>query len=393
MTGIAGVIRGVLLAACAAMVAAWSIAACEAPTGGDTGEADASAAQAKTEYTIRLEGAEPARVYSALVYGRDGELASPERTATADQSGTAAFTLNLVPGIYKLTLNAEENADSPAKSAEITASFSAKRTEKTLNWAELAGAPDPDGDEDEPGSGEEEPGGDEEEPGEGEEVPEPGEEEPEPGEEVPEPGEEEPAPGEGEEDEDTPTEPPPDGGDDGDDEGEETPTEPPPDDGDEEDEEGGDTPIDPPAPGEDEEDGEALVYDTFSGLVAGIAADAGKPSASYKLNGGEALYADPLSLKTATGPASLTIDGGDCRISAFGNRILFTVGAGVTLTLKNITFNAVPFIVDADGVLVLESGTEIIGALGKTAVAVRPGGTLDVRDGATVIDTPDIGFN
>jgi hypothetical protein len=69
------------------------------------------------------------------------------------------------------------------------------------------------------------------------------------------------------------------------------------------------------------------------------------------------------------------------------------VGPGGTLTLKNITFSIVPFVADAGGVLVLESGTEIKGLGGEEAVEVREGGTLDVRDGASVINTPAIGFN
>jgi hypothetical protein len=144
---------------------------------------------------------------------------------------------------------------------------------------------------------------------------------------------------------------------------------------------------------------DAVVYDSFSGLLAGIAADAGKPSASYKISRNFTNCAGIVSLTPATGPASLTIDGGGFHVSGFkptvgaDRSISITVGPGGTLTLKNITFSSVPFVADAGGVLVLESGTEITGLGGEEAVEVREGGTLDVRDGASVINTPAIGFN
>jgi uncharacterized repeat protein (TIGR02543 family) len=92
--------------------------------------------------------------------------------------------------------------------------------------------------------------------------------------------------------------------------------------------------------------------------------------------------------ETANSPASVVIDGGNRVVTGSTNS--FTIGSGVTITLKNITFKTLPFTVSAGGTLVLDNGAVIrdntetgVTVTGTSATAK---GTLEMRDGASVIN-------
>jgi hypothetical protein len=139
-----------------------------------------------------------------------------------------------------------------------------------------------------------------------------------------------------------------------------------------------------------------------------MANDAGKAAKTYTLSSGSETYTAALaSLTTANSPASVTIDGGgrvvtstanstvstvsegngitvDIQRSIIGTVNRFTVGSGVTLTLKNITFKALPFAVSAGGKLVLDTGA-VVRENDWTGVLVD-GGTLEMRAGSSVTE-------
>jgi hypothetical protein len=72
-----------------------------------------------------------------------------------------------------------------------------------------------------------------------------------------------------------------------------------------------------------------------------------------------------------------------------GNANRFTVGAGVTLTLKNITFKTIPFTVAAGGKLVLDNGAVVTENAGMgitvTGEATEAKGTLEMRAGSFLL--------
>jgi uncharacterized repeat protein (TIGR02543 family) len=113
---------------------------------------------------------------------------------------------------------------------------------------------------------------------------------------------------------------------------------------------------------------------TFAAVIADMAADAAanSTSANYTLPSGSETYTTALNLTTANSPASVTIDGGGRVVTGSANSI--TVEAGITLTLKNISFTTLPLTVAASGTLVLDNGAVVQGNAG-TGITVN-GGTL-----------------
>jgi hypothetical protein len=135
---------------------------------------------------------------------------------------------------------------------------------------------------------------------------------------------------------------------------------------------------------------------TFAEVVAQMDADAkaGTQSETYTLPGGgsgdQNPYTDDLMLIPGdTCPATVTIDGGigGWVVTGNGNRI--TIGSGVTLTLKNITFKKLPFSVEAGGTLVLDTGAVVRENKGT---GVNVSGTLNMRTGSSVTQNRDTGI-
>jgi uncharacterized repeat protein (TIGR02543 family) len=129
---------------------------------------------------------------------------------------------------------------------------------------------------------------------------------------------------------------------------------------------------------------------TLAALLADIAIDAAvnSTSASYTLPSGDEAYNAEVTLTTANSPANVVVDGGNRVVTGSTNRI--TVGAGVTITLKNITFKTLPFTAAAGGTLVLDDKAVIQGNAG-TGITVN-GGTLELKAGALVKDNHDSGL-
>jgi hypothetical protein len=86
-------------------------------------------------------------------------------------------------------------------------------------------------------------------------------------------------------------------------------------------------------------------------------------------------------------PASVVIDGGGTIVTGSANR--FTIGAGVTLTLKNITFKTLPLSVSAGGTLVLDTGAVV---RENNGTGVNVSGTLEMRSGSSVTQNKDTGI-
>jgi uncharacterized repeat protein (TIGR02543 family) len=134
---------------------------------------------------------------------------------------------------------------------------------------------------------------------------------------------------------------------------------------------------------------------TFAVLLIDMAADAAaNTEKTYTLPSGSETYILAITpLTTANSPASVVIDGGGRVVTGSTNRI--TIGAGVTLTLKNITFKKVPFTVSAGGTLVLDDGavvTENAGAgVTVSGTSATAKGTLEMRAGASVTKNGDSG--
>jgi hypothetical protein len=131
-------------------------------------------------------------------------------------------------------------------------------------------------------------------------------------------------------------------------------------------------------------------FPDFEEVVDQMAKDAsGTQSATYTLNGGgvEDTYTDDLILTPGeTCPATVTINGGPGGwvVTGTGTNSI-TVESGVTLTLTNITFTTLPFIVEANGKLVLATGAVVRDNNDNTGVIVD-GGTLEMMDGAAIMD-------
>jgi uncharacterized repeat protein (TIGR02543 family) len=84
---------------------------------------------------------------------------------------------------------------------------------------------------------------------------------------------------------------------------------------------------------------------TFAVLLADMAANAAASTEkTYTLPSGSETYILAITpLTTSTSPASVVIDGGGRVVTGSTNRI--TIGADLTITLKNITFKTLPFTV------------------------------------------------
>jgi hypothetical protein len=128
---------------------------------------------------------------------------------------------------------------------------------------------------------------------------------------------------------------------------------------------------------------------TFAGLITHLNGNANIASASYTLPSGNETYTTALILTTANSPASVVIDGGGRVITGSTNNI--TVEAGITLTLKNITFTNLPLIVEASGTLVLgnegnAADSAVVQGNAATAGVTVNGGTLELKAGALVRD-------
>jgi uncharacterized repeat protein (TIGR02543 family) len=134
----------------------------------------------------------------------------------------------------------------------------------------------------------------------------------------------------------------------------------------------------------------AVSVDSFTEAIADMDKNATVGEMDYTLPGGvEEPYTDTITLTAReTSPASVVIDGSDRFITGNGNRI--TIGSGVTLTLKNITFTEIPFTVAAGGKLILgandgSAGDVVIEENTGTGITVNGGGTLELNTGAMVI--------
>jgi uncharacterized repeat protein (TIGR02543 family) len=133
---------------------------------------------------------------------------------------------------------------------------------------------------------------------------------------------------------------------------------------------------------------------TLAAVITDMAADKDKPTAAYTLPSGNETYTTALNLTTANSPASVTIDGGNRVVTGSTNSI--TVGAGITLTLKNISFTTLPFSVAAGGTLVLgnegdAANSTVVSGNAGTGITVN-GGTLELKAGALVKDNHDSGI-
>jgi uncharacterized repeat protein (TIGR02543 family) len=120
---------------------------------------------------------------------------------------------------------------------------------------------------------------------------------------------------------------------------------------------------------------------TFAAAIVCMAETANSTSANYTLPSGNETYTSDITpLTTANSPASVTIDGGGRVVTGSANR--FTIGSGVTITLKNIMFKTLPLAVSASGTLVLDTGAVVTENAGS-GVTVN-GGSLVMNEGATV---------
>jgi uncharacterized repeat protein (TIGR02543 family) len=131
---------------------------------------------------------------------------------------------------------------------------------------------------------------------------------------------------------------------------------------------------------------------SFANAIADMAANKSAASKTYTLlglNNYEEPYTGALTLTAANSPASVTINGGGNGRVITGNGNSITVGSGITLTLKNITFKKVPFYVAAGGKLVLDN-LAIVRQCPYMGVTLS-GGTLEMRNGSSVMYNGDSG--
>jgi methionine-rich copper-binding protein CopC len=134
---------------------------------------------------------------------------------------------------------------------------------------------------------------------------------------------------------------------------------------------------------------------SFANIVAHMAGNPNSAAVSYTLPGGAETYGTSSVTLTANIPKRVTIDGGGRVITGGTNSI--TVGAGITLTLKNIKFTNLPLIVAAGGKLVLgkegeSAGSVVVRGNAATAGITVNGGTLEMKTGALVTDNHDSGI-
>jgi hypothetical protein len=134
----------------------------------------------------------------------------------------------------------------------------------------------------------------------------------------------------------------------------------------------------------------------FAELVKRMAKDVADHvlEASYILpgfGGGEPPYTTALTLDPKHSPLKVTIDGGDggWNVTGISSNVI-TVGMGVALTLTNITFAKIPFVIAMGGRLVLDNGAVIRGNTagcwdmtnGEGAISVS--GLFQMKDGSFV---------
>jgi uncharacterized repeat protein (TIGR02543 family) len=133
---------------------------------------------------------------------------------------------------------------------------------------------------------------------------------------------------------------------------------------------------------------------TLAAVIAEMAADAAANTPkTYTLPIGVDTYNAALTLTTANSPAQVTIDGSGRAVTGNANR--FTIGSGVTITLKNITFTKIPFTAAAGGKLVLDNGAVVTGNAGTgvtvTGTSATAKGTLEMKTGSSVTGNGDSG--
>jgi uncharacterized repeat protein (TIGR02543 family) len=125
---------------------------------------------------------------------------------------------------------------------------------------------------------------------------------------------------------------------------------------------------------------------TLAAVITDMAADKDKPTAAYTLPSGNETHTGAVTLTTANSPADVTIDGGGRVVTGSAN--LITIGSGVTLTLKNITFKTLPFTVSAGGKLVLDTGAVVRENAGAgvtvSGTSATAKGTLEMKAGSSV---------
>jgi uncharacterized repeat protein (TIGR02543 family) len=120
---------------------------------------------------------------------------------------------------------------------------------------------------------------------------------------------------------------------------------------------------------------------TFAAVIADMAENKGAAAKTYSLPSGNNIYNAAVRLTAGkNSPASVVIDGGGTIVTGSVNR--FTVGSGVTITLKNITFKTLPLSVSAGGKLVLDNGA-VVRENAVAGVTVS-GGILEMNTGALV---------
>jgi uncharacterized membrane protein len=125
---------------------------------------------------------------------------------------------------------------------------------------------------------------------------------------------------------------------------------------------------------------------SFSALVTQMKKDNYKGQGYYNLQGGLDTYSSDKTLEFATCPANAIIDGNG-RIVRGGGKTL-SIGAGVTVTLRNITFERFQLNVNYGGKLVLDTGAVVQG-ISKPGVIVGSShslGTLEMKEGSIVRD-------
>jgi hypothetical protein len=104
--------------------------------------------------------------------------------------------------------------------------------------------------------------------------------------------------------------------------------------------------------------------ESFAAAISGIIGAAGTSPVLYALAAGEETFVASPMLEMASGsPVSVTLDGSGRTLTGRGARV--TVGAGVTLTLRNIRMEQIPLTVDNGGKLVLEEGAFVVGNSGS----------------------------
>jgi uncharacterized repeat protein (TIGR02543 family) len=121
---------------------------------------------------------------------------------------------------------------------------------------------------------------------------------------------------------------------------------------------------------------------SLAAFIAEMAKDAGLVAKAYTMPSGSETYNGSPTLTTANCPASTTINGGGRVITGNGNTNGIVVGAGITLTVTNLTLHNIKFTVD--GTLVLGDSVFMSGFDSGARVSVRYGGEFEMRAGAHI---------